>query len=127
MPAETIQQIIEEAARRVAPALEPSGPDAEAVQKGREGVQALEGIIGAAAVREALRGMEGADKALREQKLRELGDRLTAAFRPLGLQVECRVFRRKPKAKKPAKPAAPQKAEQASAMGEGTTELRVAQ
>ncbi|MEE9391182.1 MAG: hypothetical protein V3W41_01620 [Planctomycetota bacterium] len=115
MQQEIPQQIAEDTLRRARALLEQPGPDAKAVQGARESVQALAPTIGAAAVKDALRAMEGADRQLREHRLRELGDALASALKPLGLRLDVHVLKRQPR-KRSAKPAAPQVAEQASAM-----------
>ena len=116
----TPSEIAERAARSAETYLEQPHPELQGLQ---DAAKAAEGTLGAAGVRSLLANLQGAEKTLREQRLKQLLDEMTRAFAPLGLKIEGRVLRRKPR-KRGAKPATPQEAEQASAAGEGTTSER---
>ncbi len=124
---ETIQQISAALVQQLGTWLEEPDEAVAGLTELRERLGALRGTIGAGAATEALRALSGSEKSIRASRQREAADAIARACRELGIRLEPGAPLKRTPRKKSAKPAAPQVAEQASVMGEGTTELRAAQ
>lgn len=117
--------ITEELAARVRELLEQPSEASQSLKELRSRLDVLAPQIGRKAASTALRALEKSDAQIKRVRQREMADAIARALKPLGViltpgEPPKRASRR-------AKPAAPQKAEQASAVTPEAPSWRAAQ
>ena len=99
-----LNALCKEFAGRLASWVDRPGPEEAKVAELRAQIEAMEGAIGKAGVRQALDGLEGTGQLARERRLREAAEAIRRAVRPVGVRLTAQSAAKKPGRKSPATP-----------------------